>query len=260
MLRAGAAVLAAIGLVVSAAVLSAAPPRRVAVAAASDLRFALDAVVADYERSHPDVDVAVTYGSSGVLSAQIANGAPFDLFLSADRSYPQRLLEQGRAVPGTEFRYAVGRIVVWVPARWAFDLEAEGLKALASPRVAHVSIANPEHAPYGRAALAALEQAGLLEAIRPKLVYGENVGQALQFVQSGAADAGIVALSLALAPAARAAGRYWVVPPDWYPEMAQEGVVLKSAREDAARALRRFLMSAQARATLKRFGFSLPER
>ena len=150
----------------------------------------------------------IAYGSSGNFFAQIGNRAPFDVFLSADVEYPRRLVSAGIGPANSVFTYAVGRLVVWVPAGSPLDPAT----ALRDPRVKHVAIANPQHAPYGRAAQAALRSLGLYQSVEPKLVLGENIAQTLQFVESGAADAGIVALSLALAPPVRARGRYWEIP------------------------------------------------
>jgi molybdate transport system substrate-binding protein len=253
-----------IGLLVgtgAAAPTSADPPRTVtvAVAAAADLRFALDEVLAELRLAQPAVEAEVSYGASGNLYAQLANGAPFDLFLSADTEYPRRLVEQGLALDDGVFSYAVGRIVVWVPRGTALDWEAHGMAALTDPSVRRIAIANPSHAPYGRAAEAALRSLGVYEALQPKLVLGENVAQAAQFVESGAADAGIIGLAAALSPRMRAAGRYWVVPPSAYPRIEQAGVILKRTREvGAARALRDFLLGPRGRALLQQHGFGLP--
>ena len=135
--------------------------------------------------------------------AQLLNQAPFDLFLSADLQYPNELAARGLTLPQTEFTYAIGRLVLWAPAGSSLEIERDGVQALTAASIAHVAIANPEHAPYGRAAVAAMESAGVYDRLRPKLVLGENVAQAMQFAQSGAADAAIVALSLALAPNAK---------------------------------------------------------
>ena len=175
-----------------------AQPHPVRIAAASDLRFALVEIVARLHQLEPTFDVQVTYGSSGTFFAQLINGAPFDLFLSADSDYPKQLALRGLTLPGSEFTYAVGRLAVWVPAASPLDVEKNGLQTLVDPRVRHVAIANPVTAPYGRAAEAAMRKAGLYDRVRPKLVLGENVAQALQFVQSSSADAGIIALSLAI--------------------------------------------------------------
>ena len=235
------------------------PAHRVAVAAAADLRFALDELVAQFRRQRPDVDVSVSYGSSGTFFAQISNGAPFDLFLSADRSYPDQLAARGLTRAGSGFTYAVGRIVLWVPAGSPIDVMGLGFAALDDDRMHHVAIANPEHAPYGRAAVAALASAGRLDRVKSRLVFGENISQTLQFVQSGAADAGIVALSLAVAPTIKDKGRFWEIPRDLYPTLEQGGVILRTAADPAAAEdLRRFIVSPDARTTLARYGFAPP--
>jgi molybdate transport system substrate-binding protein len=230
----------------------------VRIAAAADLRFALDDAMAAFHADHLNVAPEVVYGSSGTLASQIANGAPFDLFMSADVEYPRQLAAKGLVEPGSEFRYADGRLVVWVPNGSPIDVKTAGVKAAADPRVAHVAIANPAHAPYGRAAVAALRAAGVYDAVQPKLVLGESVAQAMQFVQSGSADVGIVALSLAMAPTARAAGEYAIVPAGTYPKLEQAGVILRNAREQA-HGIREFLLSERGRAVLKRYGFDPAE-
>jgi molybdate transport system substrate-binding protein len=233
---------------------------RVRVAAAADLNVALGEIVSRFGASH-DVDVSIAYGSSGTFYAQLLNQAPFDLFLSADLGYPNQLAARGLTVPQSEFTYAVGRLVLWAPASSPLDIERQGLRALLAPSLAHVAIANPEHAPYGRAAVAAMESAGVYNAVRPKLVFGENVAQAMQFAQSGAAGAAIVARSLAAAPKAKGTGVVFDIPAGTYPRMDQGGVILRwTSDADAARALRGFLLSADGRAILERSGFALPER
>src|ERR1700676_43355 len=170
--------------------------------AAADLQFALDDLTAQYtKQSGKKVDVS--YGSSGNFFAQIQNGAPFDVFFSADIEYPRKLEGAGLAEPGTLYEYAVGRIVIWMPDNANVDLADLGWKALLQPSVERIAIANSEHAPYGRAAVAALQSAGIYEQVRRRLVYGENISQAAQFVSSGNAQAGIIALSLAVSPALR---------------------------------------------------------
>ena len=233
---------------------------RVRVAAAADLNAALGDIITKFGASH-DVDVSVSYGSSGTFYAQLLNQAPFDLFLSADVAYPNQLAARGLTVAQSEFTYAIGRLVLWAPSSSALDVEREGLQALTHATIAHVAVANPEHAPYGRAAVAAMRAAGVYDRVQPKLVLGENVAQAMQFVQSGAADAGIVALSLALAPNVADKGRRFEIPASTYPRLEQGGTILKWAADvDAARALRGFLLSADGQAILKRYGFSLPDR
>ena len=182
------------------------------IAAASDLNFAFKDVVAEFEKKTGD-RVKLTLGSSGNFYSQIENGAPFDLYFSADIRYPQKLIEGGHGIADSLYKYAVGRIVLWVPTRSAVTID-KGLESLSASTVRKVSIANPKHAPYGRAAVAALEHFKLYDTVKGKLVMGENISQAAQFVESGASDAGIIALSLAMAPTMKAAGKYWEVPAD----------------------------------------------
>src|SRR5205085_7290504 len=171
-----------------------APVKTVRIAAAADLRFALDELTVAFERAHPAVALSVSYGSSGSFFAQLLNRAPFDVFLSADVDYPRQLAARGLTLPGGEFTYAVGHIVLWTPAGAPVDVAQSGMKVLVDPRVGHIAIANPEYAPYGRAAVAAMRTDGVYERVAAKLVFGENVSQALQFVQSRAADVGVVAV------------------------------------------------------------------
>jgi molybdate transport system substrate-binding protein len=236
----------------SAACARRAEPHKLAIAAAADLNFALDEVSREFRAAHPDVDLGIAYGSSGNFYAQIRNQAPLDIFLSADVEYPRKLVQEGIGARDSLFVYAVGRIVVWVPASSPLDPAT----ALRAASVRHVAIANPQHAPYGRAAEAALRSLGLYDGVAGKLVLGENIAQTLQFVQSGAADVGIVALSLALAPPVRGQGRYWEIPGTAYPKIEQGGVILKESK--AAREFRSFLLGAGARRILKQYGFSLP--
>lgn len=227
------------------------------IAAAADLQFALDDLSAQYEKQ-AKTKIAVSYGSSGNFFAQIQNGAPFDIFLSADIDYPRKLQAAGLAEPGTLYQYAVGRIVLWMPADARLDLAKLGWSALLQPGVDRIAIANPEHAPYGQAAIAALRKAGIYDQIRRKLVYGENIAQAAQFVAAGSAQAGILALSLALSPALKD-GKRWEIPAAMHPPIEQAAVMLKSARnKDGAQAFLTFLRSAAARKTLEAYGFTLP--
>ena len=230
------------------------------VAAAADLRFALDEVVGEFNKSEPGAKVESTFGSSGNLSTQLLNGAPFDVFLSADRSYAQRLVEQGVADADSEFVYAIGQLALWVPSTSALDLDKLGMQAVGDPSVRKVAIANPEHAPYGRAAEAAFRFFGVYDLVRERLVLGENVAQAAQFAESGAADIGVIALPLAMAPAMRQKGRHWVIPREAFPRLDQTGVVLRSAADPAAaKRLCQFLSSQRCREILARFGFLSPE-
>src|SRR5215831_4039203 len=233
----------------------------VTVAAASDLSFALRDIIADFEKTTGN-KVRLSLGSSGTFATQISNGAPFDVFLSADIGYPQDLEKKGFAEPNTTFIYAVGRIVVWVPKNSPIDVEKLGINALVQPSIRKIAIANPEHAPYGRAAVSAMQHFGVYESVKNKLVLGENISQTAQFAQSGAAEIGIIALSIALSDPMRASGKYWQIPFDAYPRMDQAGVILKHARAagnlDAARAFINALRSPSGRAILERYGFFLP--
>lgn len=235
------------------------PRPALSIAAASDLRYVLDELVAVFRDRHPGTEVAVSYGSSGSFYAQVLNGAPFDLYLSADIDYARRLIEQGVAWPDSLFTYADGRLIVWVRSSSPLDVEARGLSALTDRSVTRVAMANPEHAPYGRAAEAALRSAGLYDAVKPKLVLGDNVSQALQFVESGAAQAGLVALALVLTPPVAAAGRYAVVPAPMHPRLEQGGVIVKSSTNaEAAGLFRAFMLSAAGQAVFDRYGFVVP--
>lgn len=229
------------------------------VAAAADLKFALDEIVTAYRARARAAEVKVSYGSSGSFLAQISNGAPIDLFLSADVRYPRRLVEAGLAVAGSEFPYAIGRLVVWVPNGSKLDVTALGMQALLDPSVKRVAIANPAHAPYGRAAEAAMRSLGIYDAVKEKLVFGENIAQAAHFVRTGNADVGVLALSLAVAPTMQREGRFWEVPLDAFSRMDQGGaIVAASKNQQAAKSLADFLTGPEGRAILKRYGFFLP--
>jgi molybdate transport system substrate-binding protein len=227
-------------------------PRKLTIAAAADLQFALADGARQFHQQRPEIELAIDYGSSGNFYAQIRNGAPFDLYLSADVQYPRNLARDGLVPADSVFVYSAGRIAVWVPSSSQLDPAT----ALRDPAVRRIAIANPQHAPYGRAAEAALRSMGLYDSVEKKLVLGENISQTLQFIQSGAADTGIVALSLALAPTVRAQGRYWEVPVSAYPKIEQGGVILKDS--PAAREFRQWLLGTSGRSLLKQYGFSLP--
>jgi molybdate transport system substrate-binding protein len=227
------------------------------VAAASDLAFVLPEIVAGFEKQS-GATVKVSFGSSGNFTAQIQNGAPFDVFMAADIAYPRTLIEAGKADGTSLYVYGSGRIVVWVPEGSKLDFERGGMRVLLDPQVKKISIANPQHAPYGRAAVAALEHYQLYSQVKPKLVLGENISQAAQFVQSGNADAGILALSMVLAPAMHDKGKYWLVPESSYPPLEQATVVVKSSSEAAlARAFVDYLKSPFAIDLLRRYGFEV---
>jgi len=232
----------------------------ITVAAASDLNFAFKEIVADFEKKTGNT-VKLSLGSSGNFFAQLSNGAPFDLFFSADIGYPRKLEEAGLAEPGTLYMYAVGRIVVWVPKGSPIDVGSLGMKALQHPSVKKVAIANPKHAPYGRAAVVAMEHYRVYDTVKDKLVLGENISQTAQFVQTGGADIGILALSLAVAPAMKETGAFWEVPVEAYPRLEQGAVVLKAAKDlKIARAFLDHIKSPEGTAVFKRYGFFLPEK
>lgn len=230
----------------------------VSIAAASDLVYCLDELNKAYREAHPDTELKVSTGSSGNFFAQIKNGAPFDVFLSADVSYPQSLIDAGLADKASLSIYAVGRIVLWT-TNDQLDL-TRGLETLKSTNVKKVAIANPEHAPYGKAAKAALERLQLWDAVKDKLVLGDNISQTAQFIQTGSADAGVVALSLVLAPNLAKVGHWVEIPPDSYPPLKQAVVITnKGASNPSAAGYLTFLRSPEARAIFDKFGFTLPK-
>src|SRR5580693_2011282 len=231
--------------------------QEIRVAAAADLEFAMKDVAAQFEKQ-TGTKVNVTYGSSGNFFSQLQNGAPFDLFFSADIDYPRKLEAAGLAEPGTVYEYAVGRIAIWTPADAKVDVTRLGWKTLLDPSVQKISIANPEHAPYGRAAVAALQKAGIYEQVKGKLVYGENISQAAQFVESGNAQAGVIAMALAVSPGMKN-GKRWEIPADMHPPIEQAAIVLKNAAsKNGARALLEFVKSEAGRAIFAKYGFTRP--
>lgn len=232
---------------------------QIIVAGAADLNASLTEIAEAYQKQTGRT-VKLSFGSSGNLFTQIENGAPFDVFFSADMDYPKKLIEDGFANGPSPYRYAVGRLVLWVPASSSLDLEHRGMDVLLDPSVKKIAIANPQHAPYGRAAVAALRHFELYEKLADRLVLGENVSQAAQFVESGNAQVGIVALSHARAPAMMDKGRYWEIPADAYPAMDQGVVVLAhSQNKKEAAAFLDYLKTAEAAAIMQRYGFSLAE-
>lgn len=225
------------------------------VAAASDLRFALDEVVSAFGAIYPGDAIAVVYGSSGKLYTQIESGAPFDLYFSADIAYPRRLVESG-AASGAVTPYARGRLVLWSGSLEESKLT---LEALVDPAVTRIAIANPDHAPYGERAEEALRAAGVWDRVAAKIVYGENVSQAAQFVETGNAQVGILALSLALSPPLAGRGHYRLVPEQLHGALEQGFVVIRrAAASELARRFADFATGPAARAILIRYGFVLP--
>jgi len=225
------------------------------IAAASDMRYAMTQLVAQYQSQYPQDVLKMVYGSSGKFHAQIVNGAPFDLFFSADISYPEMLQKQGLTASPV-YPYAVGRIALWSATRAADQLK---LRDLLADDIKKIAIANPLHAPYGQRAKEALQQAGIWERVKPKLVYGENISHTAQLVASGAADIGIIALSLAMSPALQKLGGYSLIPKRLHKPLLQGFVITSHGRENpAAKRFAAFIRSADSLLILKSFGFALP--
>ncbi|MGD0671577.1 MAG: molybdate ABC transporter substrate-binding protein [Candidatus Binatus sp.] len=237
---------------------AAAGAAEIKVAAAADLTFAFQDVAARFQEQTGN-SIELSYGSSGNFFAQIQNGAPFDLFFSADVGYPKKLEAAGLIEPGTIYEYASGKLVIWVPNASKLDLN-RGLAELLDPGIRKIAIANPQHAPYGVAAVAAMRHAAVYDKIKSKLVLGENISQTAEFVQSGNADAGILALSLALAPAMKDKGRYVEIPATDYPPIIQAAAILKSSRnQQLANQFMKFIKQPDTIALMARYGFSIPK-
>ncbi len=255
---------AAILLSVLAVLGPAAAAQQVTVAAAADLNYALKDLAARFEQQTGN-KVALSFGASGNLYAQLQNGAPYDLFFSADADYPRKLGEAGLIDKLSLQTYAIGHLVMWLPqSMTAFAGDGAPTRerisgVLLRPEVKRIAIANPEHAPYGRAAMAALDRLGIKDQVKSKLVMGENVGQAAQFAQSGNAQAALISLSLAMSPPMKSAGDYWELPADTYPEITQvAGTVAASRHKQAAQAFLEFVRSGAGAAILKQYGFAVP--
>nr|MBI1229057.1 molybdate ABC transporter substrate-binding protein [Cytophagales bacterium] len=225
------------------------------IAAASDLKFALDSVIIVFQQRYP-LKVQPIYGSSGKLFEQILNGAPFDIYLSADIRYPEELSSKGQT-SSEVFSYGVGRLVLWSRK---IDTKERGMNALADPAIKKIAIANPRHAPYGQRAQEALSHYGLYEKLTQQLVLGENISQTAQFVTSGAADIGIIALSLALSPAMmRYASSYYLIPENSHQPLIQGGVITKyGSGKSTVNLFVDFLKSETSVAILRKYGFTKP--
>jgi molybdate transport system substrate-binding protein len=227
----------------------------ITVAAASDLNFALRKLATSFEKETGN-KVALSFGSSGNFFSQIQNGAPYDIYMSADAAYPAELAKAGLAEQATLYSYARGALVLWVPKNSNLDPATLQIRLLADPSIKKVAIANPKHAPYGRAAESALKNLGVYDQVAAKLVVGENISQAAQYVESGNAQAGLIALSLAVAPSMKEKGKYWRIPDSAYAPLDQAAVVLKSSHQPAtARAFLDYLKTPAARAIFERYGF-----
>ena len=222
------------------------------VAAASDLMPAFEEIGREFESTHK-TKVVFVFGSTGLLTKQIENGAPMDLFAAANVSYVEQLEQKGLIIPGSKAIYARGRITLWTPAE--SNLRLEGIGDLARPEVQRVAIANPDHAPYGLAARQALETAGIWERVRPKLVYGDNIRQTLQYAETGNVEVAIVALSLST----QSRGRWTLIPEELHKPIDQGMAIMKTTKnESAARAFAAFVNGPQGRAIMQKYGFTFP--
>lgn len=228
----------------------------ITVAAAADLQFAMQEVAAQFQKQ-TGKEVKLIYGSSGNFFQQLQNGAPFDMFFSANLDYPEKLQAAGLTESGSYYEYARGKIVVWVAKESMIDVSF-GLQALLNPSVKKIAIANPQHAPYGQAAVAAMQKEGVYEKIKDKFVLGENISQTASFVVTGSADVGIVALSLALSPNMKDKGRYVEIPAGDYPPMQQACVVLSSSKnKETAKQFLSFIKSPAVADTFRKYGFEV---
>ena len=228
---------------------------KISVVAASDLKFAMDEIATIFKAANPGEEVEVTYGSSGKFHTQIQQGAPYDLFFSADIALPRELVKSGLAVSDVK-PYAFGRIVLWSAS---MDASKMTLASLTDPKIAHIAIANPKHAPYGKRAEEALRASGLLEKVESKLVYGENIAQTAQFVQTGNAEVGVIALALAINPELANKGGYYLIPDKLHEPLEQGYVITKRAENNAlAKRFADYMGSKPARAVMTKYGFVLP--
>jgi len=230
--------------------------QEITVAAASDLQFAMQDVAARFEKETGKT-AKLIYGSSGNFFQQIQNGAPFDMFFSANLDYPKKLEAAGLIEPGSFYAYAKGKIVIWVPKQSKLDLSS-GVQALLDPSIKKIAVANPQHAPYGQAAVAAMQKENIYEKVKDKLVLGENISQTASFVVSGSADVGIVALSLALSPNMKDKGRYAEIPPDEYPPIEQACIIVGSSKnKEIARQFLSFVKTPAVADVLRSYGFDV---
>lgn len=229
---------------------------KITVAAAADLKFAMDEIVATFKKANASDEVEIVYGSSGKFNTQIQQGAPYDLFFSADIAFPRELVKVGLAASEVK-PYAIGRIVLWSAS---MDASKMKLDSLTDAKITHIAIANPKHAPYGKRAEEALRAAKLWDKIEPKLVYGENIANTAQFVQTGNAQVGIIALSLAVNPELASKGGYWLIPDNLHQPLEQGFVITKRAEGSAlAKRFAYHMGSQSARAVMIKYGFVLPD-
>ena len=228
---------------------------KITIAAASDLKGCLDEVAANFRKAHAGDEVEVVYGSSGKFKTQIEQGAPFDLFFSADIAFPRDLLKASLAV-GDVHPYAIGRLVLWSKT---IDAKTMKVSDLTRDDIQKIAIANPQHAPYGKRAEEALRASGVWNKVESKLVLGENISQTAQFAESGNAQVGMIALSLVLGPELAGKGSYNLVPDSLHEPLEQGFVITKRAADNAlAKAFAEHMGSGQTRAVMVRYGFALP--
>lgn len=226
---------------------------KITVAAAADLKFAMDSLVRSWSVQPGAPRIDVIYGSSGNFFEQISNGAPFDLFFSADLEYPQKLKQQNKTL-GDIKEYGIGQLVLWSKK---LDPAAKGIETLNDPGIVKIAIANPAHAPYGKRAEETLKYYRLYDQLKVKLVMGENISQTAEFARTGAADIGMIALSLALSPAMRQTGKYWIIPESAHQPLRQAYTLLQHAKDNPGAArFAAFIETPAARAILHNFGFS----
>ncbi len=231
--------------------------QEITVAAAADLQSVMQDVAARFQKETGKT-VKPIYGSSGNFFQQIQNGAPFDMYFSANLDFPRKLEAAGLTEPGTFYQYATGKIVIWVPNDSKLDVSS-GLQSLLNPAIKKIAIANPQHAPYGQATVAALKKENVYDTVADKFVLGENISQTASFVVSGAADAGIVALSVALSPNMKDKGRYTEIPSGDYPPIEQACVVLKSSQQkETAKAFLNFIKTPAVAELFRTYGFAVP--
>jgi molybdate transport system substrate-binding protein len=228
----------------------------VLVAAAADLKFAMDSLIAAFSKNNPEITIKVVYGSSGNFFQQISNGAPFDLFFSADIDYPRQLAAKHLTLSDPHL-YGIGQLVLWSKT---IDPATDKMNTLLNAAITKIAIANPAHAPYGQRAEEALRHYQLYDRVKDKLITGENIAQTAQYAQSGAADIGIIALSLALSPVMQqSGGKYWLIPADSHQPLEQGFVLLTHARDNkGAHPFLNFIATPEARTILKSFGFNQP--
>lgn len=234
-------------------------PTKIRVAAATDLRSCLDALTDAFQVEHPSFDLLPTFGASGVLLTQLKSGLETDLYLSADIAYAHDLAAAGLAAEADVFESGQGRLVIWVRNESPIDVAKLGGEALLDMSVRRVAIANPVHAPYGRAAVAALDHLGLHDRLKEKLAIGESAAQAAQYVESGAAEVGILPMALAKGIRLSERGRFWVVPAEAHPPIRHGGAIhARAIDREATVAFRDFLLSPAGRSILARYGFEFP--